>query len=98
MFGDYVVILYSIEATGKAAHFRPRQHFKLHQLHRSVRLGPKVGQISHKLDKSRTFSDQISVHVDVVFVLTIWRGQKILSCDSLTRPLTVNTLGIKMIL
>ena len=27
-----------------------------------VRFGPKVGQISHKLDKSGTFSDQISVH------------------------------------
>jgi len=27
-----------------------------------LRLGPKVGQIGPKWDKSRTFSDQISVH------------------------------------
>ena len=28
----------------------------------AARIGPKVGQIGHKWDKSGTFSDQISVH------------------------------------
>ena len=31
-------------------------------------LGPKVGQIEPKLDKSGTFSDQISVHFGSTFV------------------------------